>query len=779
MNNVSEQIKQLSDDALVIVPVRNLVLFPESVMPITLGREQSVRAAQTAVQAERPLGILLQKDPAVDQPEPRHLFPVGTSAEVLRYITSPQGSHHLVARGMARFRIKEFLPDFPFLVARIQYLEEEGNDSKEVAARALFLRQRAEETMQLLAGEQASALGNALYEIKEPGHLADIITAFLDIEAEKKQQILETLNLRQRLDLVIGYLTEQFDILKLTQELEARTRNKMDAQARKHMLQQQLETIRRELGEEDDHQETLATLQTAIEAAGMPESVEEEVRRELKRLQNMSEQSGEYTTLHTWLEWMVDLPWAKLDEEDIDIDRARQVLDEDHHGLDKVKRRILEFLAVRKLNPEGKSPILCLAGPPGVGKTSLGKSIARALGVQFTRASLGGVHDEAEIRGHRRTYIGALPGNIIRNLRKVGTRNPVFMLDEIDKLGSGIQGDPSSALLEVLDPEQNSTFADNYLGVPFDLSRVMFIATANILEAIPPPLRDRMEVIEIAGYTQEEKLVIARRYLVGRQLQANGLSETVVSIDDQALGEIIRSYTREAGVRNLERQIGALLRNAAVRIASGEESRVDLTLSDVQKVLGPPIFEPETAMHAGVAGVATGLAWTPAGGDILFIETTSAPGRGNFILTGQLGDVMRESAQAALTLVKSRARSLGIEQSFADNEIHIHVPAGAIQKDGPSAGVALFVALVSLLTRRPVPHDIAMTGEISLRGRVMRVGGVKEKVLAAVRFGVKHVILPKQNEPDWLEIPSEVRKKIKVHFVDHISQVLKVALDSK
>lgn len=775
MSDTQKAPASLPEDVLIIVPVRNTVLFPKAVLPISANRRQSIAGIQEAVRAGRKIGIVLQRDTSVEEPEKKDLHPIGVSANILRYLASNDGSHNLVLAGEKRFRILDFLHGFPFLVARVETLEEPVNSGKEVAARALYLRQKAEETLQLLANEPGSMLASALIEIQEPGRLADVVTAFMDIDAEGKQKILNTLDLEQRLNLVIDNLTEQLNVLRLSKEIEDQTRGKFDAQVRERMLREQLETIRRELGEGDGPQVNVEEFQQAIENAGMPEAVKKEVKRELGRLSRMSEQAAEYAMLRTWIELMIDLPWSKIEPENIDINRARAVLDEDHHGLEKVKRRILEFLAVRKLNPEGKSPILCLAGPPGVGKTSLGKSIARAIGVKFTRTSLGGVHDEAEIRGHRRTYIGALPGNIIRYLRKAGSRNPVFMLDEIDKLGRGIQGDPASALLEVLDPEQNNSFGDNYLGVPFDLSRVLFIATANVLDAIPPPLRDRMEVIEIPGYTLEEKIEIAKKYLIARQLKSNGLTPKQVTLNEDAIKLVIQSYTREAGVRNLEREIGALLRNSAMRIVSGETDHIFITKKDVNAVLGSPIFEPELAMRTGVAGVATGLAWTPAGGDILFIEATRSPGKGNFILTGQLGDVMRESAQAALSLVKSRAVNLGLDVMFDQNEIHVHVPAGAIQKDGPSAGVALFIALVSLFTGRPVRNDVAMTGEISLRGLVLPVGGIKEKCLAALRAGIKTVVLPARNRKDLQDIPEAAKQHLHFIWLDNVDQAVEVA----
>jgi ATP-dependent Lon protease len=565
--------------------------------------------------------------------------------------------------------------------------------------------------------------------------------------------------------------------LRLSRDIGQRTKESMDERQREFVLREQMKQIQKELGETDQNATDIAELAKAIEEAKMPEETEAHAKKELKRLERMPEAAGEYSMVRSYLEWLTELPWSKLSDSTIDIAEARRILDEDHYGLDKIKRRILEYLAVRKLNPEGKSPILCFVGPPGVGKTSLGQSIARATGRKFVRISLGGVHDEAEIRGHRRTYIGALPGNIIQAIRKADTRNPVFMLDEMDKLGAGFHGDPSSALLEVLDPEQNSTFRDNYLAVPFDLSKVMFIGTANMLDTIPGPLRDRMEVIQLPGYTEEEKIQIARRYLVQRQLEANGLKDEQAEISDDAIRAIIHDYTREAGVRNLERQIGSVFRNTAMRIAEGTAQRVKIEPNDLHAILGAKKFESELALRTSTPGVATGLAWTPVGGDILFIEATRVPGSGKLILTGQLGDVMKESAQAALSLVKSRAPEFGIEEdAFDKRDIHVHVPAGAIPKDGPSAGVAMFTSLASLMSGKSVRSDTAMTGEISLRGLVLPVGGIKEKVLAAARAGIKTVMLPARNQRDLEDIPESARNQLNFVWLERVEQALEFAL---
>jgi ATP-dependent Lon protease len=600
----------------------------------------------------------------------------------------------------------------------------------------------------------------------------------MDLKPDEKQQILETIDLQQRLDKVIWMLSYRIEVLRLSRDIGQQTEHTMEGRQREYLLREQLRAIQKELGEADEKTTEIAEIEKQMAAARLPEEAETQAKRELRRLQRMPEGAAEYGMVRSYLEWLTELPWAKEHAGTIDIAEARKVLDDEHYGLDKVKRRILEYLAVRKLNPEGKGPILCFVGPPGVGKTSLGQSIAHATGRPFVRVSLGGIHDEAEIRGHRRTYIGALPGNIIQAIRRAGTRDPVMMLDEIDKLGHGMHGDPSSAMLEVLDPAQNSTFRDNYLTVPFDLSKVLFIATANMLDTIPGPLRDRMEMIQLSSYTDEEKMQIAKRYLVPRQREQNGLAAAPqVEITDDALRTVIRDYTREAGVRNLEREIGALLRHAAMRVAEGETGPLRIAAADLPAILGPRRFEAEIAERTSVPGVATGLAWTPVGGDILFIEAARVPGNGRLILTGQLGDVMKESAQAALSLVKSMHRSLGLDPVlFEKNDIHVHVPAGAIPKDGPSAGVAMFTALASLLSGRSVRSDTAMTGEISLRGLVLPVGGIKEKVLAAMHAGLQRVMLPARNRRDYEEIPAEARDALEFIWLERVEDALAAAL---
>ncbi len=770
----------LPPDALIIVPVRNTVLFPGLVLPITLGRPKSIAAAQQAVRDQRQVGILMQRDAEVADPTPIDMHRMGTLANIVRYITAPDGSHHLVCQGEQRFQVVDYLNGWPFFVARVLQISEPDARTPEIEARFVNLKARAVEAIQLLPQVPADLLA-AIQSIETPAALADLAVAYMDVKPEEKQEILETIDISARMDKVSRLLAHRIEVLRLSQEIGRQTKAALDERQREALLREQMAAIQRQLGEgEEGKAAEMAELDKAITNAKMPKEVEDQARKELRRLQRMPEAAGEYGMVRTYLDWLIELPWALPDEKPIDIKEARRILDEDHYDLDKIKRRIVEYLAVRKLAPQGKAPILCFVGPPGVGKTSLGQSIARAMDRKFVRVSLGGVHDEAEIRGHRRTYIGALPGNIIQAIRKAGARNCVMMLDEIDKLGAGIQGDPGAALLEVLDPEQNNTFRDNYLGVPFDLSRVVFITTANMLDTVPGPLRDRMEIISLAGYTADEKLEIAHRYLIRRQMEANGLQAGQVELADEAIRDIIQNYTREAGVRSLERLIGQALRHAAVRIAEGNSGPIRIERDDLAAILGAPQFESETAMRTSVPGVATGLAWTPVGGDILFIEATRVPGSGRLILTGQLGDVMKESAQAALSIVKNRAAALGIEASrFEKSDIHIHVPAGAIPKDGPSAGVAMFMALVSLLTERTVRSDTAMTGEISLRGLVLPVGGIKEKVVGAHRAGIKRIMLPARNRKDYEDIPEIARRQVEFIWLERVEEAVAAALEPK
>ncbi|GBD42260.1 Lon protease 2 [bacterium HR39] len=772
-----ERLPPLPEGVVAILPLRNAVLFPGVVLPLSVGRRRSVLAVQASLEAERPVGVVLQKEPETEEPGGGDLHLIGTLGNVLRFVTTGEGHHHVICQGVRRFRVIEYVEGFPFLAARVEEVEIREERTPAVEARMNELRRLAIEALGMLP-QVPSEVAEAIRNISSPGMLADFVASFMDFESKEKQEVLETFDVEARLSLVLRLLAHRIAVLRLSQEIAEETRQTIERENRERLLREQLRTIRRQLGEEGEREAELEELEKAIEEAGMPEEVKQHARKELRRLERMPEGAAEYGMLRTYLEWLVELPWSKLDEEVIDIRKAREILDADHYDLEKVKRRILEYLAVRKLNPTGKAPILCFVGPPGVGKTSLGQSIARATGRRFVRISLGGVHDEAEIRGHRRTYIGALPGNIIQAIRKAGTRNPVLMLDEVDKLGTGIHGDPAAALLEVLDPEQNHSFRDNYLGVPFDLSQVMFICTANIAETIPGPLRDRMEIIEIPGYTDEEKLQIARRYLVPRQLKQNGLAEEQFSIDDDALVRIIREYTREAGCRNLEREIGSVVRHAAVRIAEGSAQHVHVRAGDIPEILGPPKYESEVAMRTSIPGVATGLAWTPFGGEILFVEATLVPGKGKLILTGQLGDVMRESAQAALTLVKARAKQLGFDPKvFDESDLHVHVPAGAVPKDGPSAGVTIFTAIASLVTGRTVRSDVAMTGEISLRGLVLPVGGIKEKTLAAHRAGIRTVLLPARNRKDLPDIPESVRNELRFVWLETVDDALEHALE--
>lgn len=767
----------LPDDALIIVPMRGIVLFPQIVLPLVIGRNSSVMAVQQAVRSEKPIGLLMQRHDMEKEPGPDDLHEVGASADILRYITTPDGTHHVVCQGVQRFRVKAFMPGYPFLVARVEYYEEPDANTKDIDARVITLKQKALEVLNLTRQAPAE-LVNAVQSMASPAMLADLIGSYLIAKADDKQQVLALFDIQQRLDKVLELLNYRIEVLKLSNQINEQTQETMGQRQREFVLREQMKAIQKELGEGEENTAEIEEISKAISAANMPEDVEKQARKELGRLQHMSDASGEYSMLRTYLDWLTELPWAKASASLIDIAKARDILNEDHYGLDKIKQRILEFLAVRKLNPNGKSPILCFVGPPGVGKTSLGRSIARAAGREFIRASLGGVHDEAEVRGHRRTYIGALPGNIIQSIRKAGANNPVFMLDEMDKLSASYQGDPSSALLEVLDPEQNFSFRDNYLGVAFDLSHVMFIGTANVLDNIPMPLRDRMEVIELTGYTLDEKAQIARRYLVGRQLEANGLKPEQCAITDQAIQTLIQDYTREAGCRNLEREIGSVFRRVAMRIAEGQIISEAIDADAIPAILGPKKFDREVAMRTSEPGVATGLAWTPVGGDILFIEATKVPGNGRLILTGQLGDVMKESAQAALSLVKSHAVTLGLNQDvFEKNDIHVHVPAGAIPKDGPSAGVAMFAALYSAFSERVVQSDVAMTGEISLRGLVLPVGGIKEKVIAAARAGIKTVLLPARNRRDFEEIPEAVRNQLSFIWLEKADEVLEIAIE--
>jgi ATP-dependent Lon protease len=781
---MTEKHEPEAPDIVAVLPLRETVLFPQAVLPLSAGRASSVRLIEEAVRAGRLIGVVTQRDPAADDPGAAGLYPVGVVARIHKAVKQADGTVRLVVQGLSRFRIVEVLEDKPFLRARVQTLTDPSDAASDVESQALVrnavaLFRKVVALSPLLADEAANLPVNVLH----PGTLADIIAAALPtLSTVVKQEVLETLDVRQRLQTIVAALTKEAEVLELGSKIQSEVQSEVSKTQREYYLREQMKAIQKELGGSDERTQEIEELRAKIEASGMPEEAYKEATRELDRLAKMPPAAAEYTVARTYLDWLIAMPWRAETVDNVDIAEARRVLDEDHVGLDKVKERILEYLAVKKIRPEGKGPILCFVGPPGVGKTSLGKSIARALGRKFHRLSLGGMRDEAEIRGHRRTYIGALPGQIVQGLRRAGTKNPVLMLDEIDKLGMDFRGDPASALLEVLDPEQNGSFRDHYLDVPFDLSRVLFITTANILDTVPAPLRDRMEVIHLAGYTEEEKIAIAKEHLVPKQAREHGLrAGTDLTFAEEALRVLIRGYTREAGLRNLEREIATVCRKIARR--RGEEGNADsvaVTPEVVKSLLGAPRWEyEELRERTRQSGVAIGLAWTPVGGDILFVEATRMKGGKTLTLTGQLGDVMKESAQAALSWVRSHAGELGIAPDvWETSDIHVHVPAGAIPKDGPSAGVTMVAALVSLLTGRPVRGDLAMTGEISLSGRVLPVGGIKEKILAARRAGVSTVILPRRNEKNLLEdVQPSVRESMTFHLVDSIPEVLAVAFE--
>ena len=760
------------------MPMRNRVLFPSMMMPLAVRSPARRHAVEEAVRQQVPIGFVVQRDPNVEVPQPKDLYTVGTTGDVVRMFTLPDGQRQVLVQGRRRFEIGEFLETDPVLIARVTLVEEKIPETKDFEARILHLRQEAARALSLFS-EPMNELRVMIDRIEDPLSVIDMIASTLDLPTAEKQEILGILDPEARAQRVSEKLARQIELLELSKKIGAETKESMDKSQRQYFLREQLKAIQKELGEADGRGVEVEDLRKKLYDAKMPPEVEKEALKELGRLERIPEAAPEYSLLRTYFDWLVELPWNVFTEEQIDLPKARAILDADHHGLEKVKKRIIEFLAVRKLMPHGKSPILCLVGPPGVGKTSLGQSIARAMNRKFVRQSLGGVHDEADIRGHRRTYVGALPGNIIQGIRKAGSRNPVLMLDEVDKLNASFQGDPSAALLEVLDPAQNATFQDHYIALPFDLSQVLFIATANVLDTIPSPLRDRMEILELPGYIEEDKLAIAKGYLVPRQTAENGLKPENISFTDEAIREIIRSYTREAGVRQLERGLGAVCRSVATRIADGSNETFAITADSIPAYLGPQKFFNEIALRTSLPGVATGLAWTQFGGDILFVEATKMAGDGKLILTGQLGDVMKESAQAALSLVKSRAETLGIDSDiFKKNDLHIHIPAGAIPKDGPSAGVTLFVALVSLLTGRRISKDVAMTGEISLRGLVLPVGGIKEKMLAAKRAGISTVLLPELNRRDLEEIPPAGREGIRFEFLKTADEALRLALEA-
>jgi ATP-dependent Lon protease len=764
-----------------ILPLRDTVLFPNSFMPLAVARESSVRLIDDAIANGKLIAVFTQRDAAVEEPGQADLFTVGTATHIHKMFKLPDGSLRLIVQGLARLKLDEVVATQPYLRARVSAATEGTNDADrlEIDALARNIKTNFQQVVSLspLLSDDLQTLA---MNITEPGRLADFIASSLStISTAVKQEVLETLDIRARMDSLNRILIKELEVLELGSKIQSQVQSEVGKNQREYFLREQMKAIQKELGEGDDQTKEIEELQEKIETAGMPELVKKEAIRELDRLSKMPVAAAEYTVSRTYLDWLVSLPWAKRTDEVIDLVKTKATLDADHSGLEKAKDRIVEYLAVRKLNPDVKGPILCFVGPPGVGKTSLARSIAESLGRKFVRVSLGGMRDEAEIRGHRRTYIGALPGQVIQGLRRAESKNPVFILDEIDKLGSDFRGDPSSALLEVLDPEQNNTFRDHYLDVPFDLSEVLFITTANVLDPVPPALRDRMEVLEIAGYTEEEKLQIATDHLIDKQVKNHGLTPQYITFTPDAIHQVIRGYTREAGVRNLEREIGALCRKVARRRAEGNETPIEITPDVVVEFLGAPRFlDEEMEERTKEPGVAIGLAWTPAGGEVLFIEASKMAGNGSLTLTGQLGDVMKESARAALSWLRTHAREYNIDPDFFTKaEMHVHVPSGAIPKDGPSAGVTMATAMASDLTGRPLRGDIAMTGEITLSGRVLPIGGVKEKVLAARRLGIREVILPKQNAKNVNEdLTPELRKDLVVHLVSTIDEVLALAL---
>jgi ATP-dependent Lon protease len=763
-------------EILPILPLFDAALFPKMVLPLVVMQKNSIQLVDEAMSQNRMIGLAVAKGPIKENSYTHDdLNKIGTSALILKMAKTEDNRAQLLVQGLGRFKIKTYVRDKPYFQAVVEHIKEIEQKDKEVEALMSNMISQFTRIAELSPGLPQEVVAMAK-SIQEPGTLADMIASTINSSLEEKQHILEILDVKKRLEEVTRLVNYQLEILELGNKIQSQVKGDMDKRQREYFLREQLKAIKEELGEKDETTIEVDEYRAKIEQKNLPEEAKKEAERELDRLARMHPSSAEYTVASTYLDWLTSLPWHESTEDNLDIKSARKILDQDHFGLQKAKRRIIEYLAVRKLKPESKGPILCFAGPPGTGKTSLGRSIARALGRNFFRISLGGVRDEAEIRGHRRTYVGALPGRIIQGIRRSGSNNPVFMLDEIDKVGSDFRGDPSSALLEVLDPEQNFSFSDHYLDVPFDLSKVMFITTGNILDTIPPALLDRMEVIKLLGYTLEEKIKIANRYLIPRQRDAHGLKANQISFTKGAIKQIISGYTREAGLRNLEREIASICRGVAASIAEAKAKSVKINTKNIHKYLGPVRITAEAKMRTQTPGVATGLAWTQTGGEILFVEATAMKGNKGLTLTGQLGDVMKESATAALSFIRTNAASMGIaEDYFQDHDIHIHVPAGAIPKDGPSAGVTMLTALTSLLTRKTIKKDLAMTGEITLRGQVLPVGGIKEKVLAAHRAGIKTIILPKWNEKDLVDISKDIKNKIQFHFVDKMQEVLKLA----
>ncbi len=761
-----------------ILPLRGTVLYPELILPIMVGRKRSVKLIDDAMEKDRVIGVVTQKRSETEDPKESELYGIGVGALILRMIREMDGSQRVIVQGLSRIRIEEFTRKDPYYVAKVQVIEEPLAQGVEVEALMMNLKNLFQKAVDL-APYLTNEMGQMVSNIKSPGILADLIGSNLNIPTVEKQNILDTIDVKERLNKVHILLNKEVQVLELGNKIQSQVKEDMDKTQREYYLREQLKAIKKELGELDEHTAEVKELQDRIAKANMPEEALKAAQKELDRLSKIPPASAEYTVARTYLDWLIDLPWSLSTHDNLDIKNAKKILDEDHYNLEKVKKRILEYLAVRKLKSDMKGPILCFVGPPGVGKTSLGKSIARAMDRKFIRISLGGVRDEAEIRGHRRTYVGALPGRIVQGIKKAGSNNPVFMIDEVDKIGMDFRGDPSSALLEVLDPEQNHSFSDHYIDIAFDLSKVMFITTANVLETIPPALKDRMEVLELPGYSEDEKMMIAKDFLIPRQLEEHGLSGDYLEFEEKAISAIINSYTREAGVRNLEREIASVCRGVAKEVAEGKKEKVVVKTDTLHRFLGPVKFFPEVAERTAEPGVATGLAWTPTGGDIIFVEATQMKGEKGLTLTGQLGDVMKESAQAALSYVRTKAKELGIKEDFFEKtDIHIHVPAGAIPKDGPSAGLTLFIALTSLLTGRPVRSDVAMTGEITLRGLILPVGGIKEKALAAKRAGIGVIIIPQKNEKDLEEIPKSVKNEMKFRFVSKMDEVISLALEN-
>ena len=765
-------------ETLSILPLFDATLFPKMVLPLVVMQGESIQLIDEAMSKNRIIGLLVSKEKEMKSSYSQEdLYDVGTSALILKMAKTEDNKAQLLVQGLSRFKVKEILEEQPYLKVHVELIKEKEEKDKEIDALMSNLVGLFTRVVELSPGLQPEIAGMAR-SIKEAGTLADMITSSINSTSEEKQKILETIDIKERLKEVTRLTNYQLEILELGSKIQTQVKGDMDKRQREYYLRQQLKAIQDELGEKEEGSVEVDEYRVKIEEKNLPEEAKKEAERELDRLSKMHPSSAEYTVVSTYLDWITTLPWNETTKDNLDIKKAEKILEDDHFGLEKPKKRIIEYLAVRKLKPESKGPILCFAGPPGTGKTSLGQSIAKALGRKFVRISLGGVRDEAEIRGHRRTYVGALPGRIIQSLRRAESKNPVFMLDEIDKVGSDFRGDPSSALLEVLDPEQNYSFQDHYLDVPFDLSNVMFITTANILDTIPPALRDRMEVLQLLGYTEDEKIKIAQRYLIPRQREAHGLKNNQIKFTKGAVKRIISGYTREAGLRNLEREIASICRGVAAKIASGDAESIEIKVINVSKYLGSIKITSEAKARTMTPGVTMGLAWTPTGGDLLFVEATAMKGKKGLTLTGQLGDIMKESATAALSFIRANASSLGIEEDyFESHDIHIHVPAGAIPKDGPSAGVTMLTALASLLTNKPVKKDLAMTGEITLRGQVLPVGGIKEKVLAAHRAGIKTLVIPKFNAKDLEDIPKKVQKDIEFHFVDKMRDVLKLALE--